>query len=188
MNESELIAFYEKQYIYELEMREKLTSRLQIPITLIVTIAGVFAFILQRYELTGFRFTSSHLMFLFFVAASVLALAIALRYVIAAWVNNAYHFMPFPKQTADYQLLLEQTYSGYPQCEALVQEYMRSYLIKQYVDDATFNAQVNDMRSDCIDRANQLIIVTAAFLLVAFVAFQSGDLDHSKMDYVQALW
>jgi hypothetical protein len=181
MDDSQLLVLYDKLYFHEIEMREKITSRLQTPFTFVVTLAGVFAFLFQRYDTVDIRFSLVHTTFIFFVAVALGALGFATFNICRAWVNNEYRFMPFADETANYREVLKATYASFPNASDLVDRYTREYIVNEYVNSSAFNAKVNDRRSNSIDLANQQIIVAAAMLLVAFLAFQFGNLDESKL-------
>jgi hypothetical protein len=181
MNDADLIALYAKLYFHEREMREKITARLQTPLTLLVTLAGVFAFLFQRYDLDAAKLTAAPVMFAFFTVAALGALGFATFNLCQAWINNEYRFMPFAEQTARYRERLRETYASFPNAADLVNQYTHDYITAEYVGSSTFNAMVNDRRSNSIDKANQQIALTAAMLLIGFVAFQLGDLDRGKL-------
>lgn len=181
MTDAELHALYDRLYFHEIEMREKLTGRVQAPLTFIITLAGIFAFLAQRYELDALRFTASHTIFIFFVLVALASLAFATYNLCQAWLSNEYKFIPFAEETARYREELERTYAPFPDSGAHVERYMREYLVREYVSSSTLNARVNDRRSNSIDRANQQIALSAAMLLIAFLAFQFGDLDSSRI-------
>jgi len=181
MTDAELLVLYDKLYFHEIEMREKLAGRLQLPLTLVITLAGAFAFLFQRYDLDAIRFTASHTFFILFIVGAFIVLAVATFNIGQAWLANEYRFMPYAAQTAGYRQELIDTYAPYPEADALVARYLREYLQREYVDASTLNAQVNDRRSNLIDEANQRIVLAAMLLMIAFGAFQVGGLDESRI-------
>jgi hypothetical protein len=181
MTDAELLVLYDKLYFHEIEMREKITSRLQVPLTLAVTLSGAFAFLFQHYDYARWKLDAAHTTFLFFALVSIGALIFATNSIRVAWVDNAYKFMPFAQQTADYRELLKTTYANVQNAPALVDLYTREYIVRELVESSSYNAKVNDLRSESIDKANQLILLTTAMLLIAFVTFQFGELDESKV-------
>jgi hypothetical protein len=185
VNDAELLALYEKLYLHEIEMREKITSRVQTPLTLVVTLAGVFAFLLQRYDYLSLKLNAPHAVFMFFAVVAIGAVALATLHICNAWVNNEYKFMPLADQTAKYREDLKTTYAAEPNAGELVDAYTQAYVVREYVDASSFNARVNDFRSNSLDRANQQIVLSATMLLVAFAVFQFGDLDRSKLKTMQ---
>jgi len=80
MNEEQLFKLYEKLYFHEIDMRERLNSRLQIPLTIIAVLLGFLAFMLQNkcgkvgnisevvfWILFSFSFATISLSILFFI-------------------------------------------------------------------------------------------------------------------------
>lgn len=47
MNQEQLFAFYEKLYFQELERREKLSARLNVPLAILVAVIGFLSFMLN---------------------------------------------------------------------------------------------------------------------------------------------
>lgn len=162
-------------------LRGRLAGRLQLPLTLVITLAGAFVFLFQRYDLDAIRFTASHTLFIFFVVAALIALGLATLDIGRAWLANEYRFMPYASQTAEYRQQLLDTYAPYPESDAVVAHHMRAYIQREYVNASSFNAGVNDRRSNLIDVANQRIVLAATMLMVGFFAFQLGGLDESRI-------
>lgn len=98
-----------------------------------------------------------------------------------ALYNNAYYFLPDSKKTAEYKILLEETYKNFDEREALVSAALDKYITDYYVEYAAFNTRVNDRRSAFIHICNGAIIGAAVLFIFAFLAFYFGDLDKSKI-------
>jgi len=75
MTDTELKEFYEKLYFLEAEARDKIHSRLQLPLTLILAIIGAVAFLLQNYDSQVGTFTTVRVPFLFFLGFGGLCIA-----------------------------------------------------------------------------------------------------------------
>jgi hypothetical protein len=181
MTNAELKQFYEKLYFLEVEARDKIHSRLQLPLTLIIAIIGAVAFLLQNYDSQAGTFTAVRVPFLFFLGTGSLLLIIAMERFIRALHNHEYHFLPDSVRTAEYKELLEHTYRDYPATEALVQDAMDRYIVGYYIEYAAFNTRVNDRRSAFLHQCTGAIIGAAIVLGAAFLIFYFGDLDKSRI-------
>ena len=181
MTNEELKEFYERLYFQEVEARDKLSARLQLPLTLILAIIGATAFLLQNFDYQAGAWTASRVAFLFFLASGSIILILAIKWFVNAMYNNEYHFLPDSTKTADYKQLLDETYKEFQEREKLVSDALDKYIMEAYVQYAAFNTNVNDRRSAFIHLCNGAIIATAVLLISAFLAFYFGDLDKSKM-------
>jgi hypothetical protein len=185
MTEADLRSLYEKLYFHEVESRESINSRLQTPLTILVAIIGVVAFLLQNYEYESFVLNAPHVLFAFFVSLSVFCLGCATYYFSRSWYDNEYHFLPASSVTADYRRKLVETYSEFENGEELVEKYLGEYIYRSYIDYAAWNTNVNDARSAYIHRCNGAIIVTVILLFCGFLGFYFGGLDKNKLKKAQ---
>jgi uncharacterized protein with PQ loop repeat len=180
VTDDQLTQLYEKLYFQEIEAREKIHSRLQLPLTLIVAIVGALMFLIQNFEYDKGPQTASRTMFTFFIFAASATLVSAIVFFINALYNNAYYFLPDSAATANYRVLLEQTYRAYEQRKQLVEDALGKYITDYYIQYAAFNTKVNDRRSGFLHYCNGAIVGTAMLLFFAFLCFYFGGLDRNK--------
>jgi hypothetical protein len=181
MTNADLRKFYEKLYFQEVEARERIHARLQLPLTLMLAIIGAIAFLLQNFDYQAGRWTALRVVFLFLLACGSITLILAMKWFVDALYNNEYYFLPDSSKTADYKDLLEETYKDYPQSSRLVADAMDKYLTDYYIEYAAFNTAVNDRRSAFIHRCTGAIIASAVLFIASFLAFYFGDLDRSRI-------
>jgi hypothetical protein len=181
MTGTELKVLYEKLYFQEVEARDKLTARLQIPLSLILAIIGAAVFLLQNFDYQSGGWTTARRLFMFFLGAGGIILVMAIRWFVNALYDNEYHFLPHSVKTAEYKALLEETYKDYEQRKALVSDALDKYITDYYVQYAAFNTQVNDRRSAFIHLCNGAIMAATVLFVAAFFAFYFGDLDKSRI-------
>ena len=147
LTHAELKQLYEKLYFLEIESREKIHARLQIPLTLLLALLGGIVFVLQNFDYQAGGWTPTRVTFAFFFCCAIVALIVGTVCFVFALYNHAYLFLPTPQKTADYKTLLEETYKDYEQHGQLVSDALDTYLMNYYVQYATHNTQVNDRRS-----------------------------------------
>lgn len=181
MTDAELKVFYEKLYFQEVDARDKLTSRLQLPLSLILAIIGAAVFLLQNFEHQSGVWTAARVLFVFFVVSGAVILVLAIKWFVNALYNNEYHFLPDSLKTAQYKQLLEETYKDYEGSDQLVAAALDKYVTEALVRNASINTQVNDRRSAFIHLCNGAIIAAAVLFAAAFFAFYFGDLDRSRI-------
>lgn len=181
MTNEELKQFYEKLYFQELEARDKIHSRLQLPLTLLLAIVGGVVVLLQNFDYRAGAWNAPRVTFAFFLCCAVVSLAMGMvRFVKALW-NHAYLLLPDSEKTRDYKKLLEKTYESFDEREKLVSDALDKYLTDYYIEYAAFNTQVNDRRSAYIHLCNSAIVSTIVLFIAAYLAFYFGDLDKSKI-------
>jgi hypothetical protein len=181
MTDEELKSFYEKLYFQEVEARDKVNARLQMPLTLILATLGAVAFLLDNFDHQLGTWTASRMAFTFFFATGSIVLVLAMIRFAGALYNHEYHFLPDSLRTAEYRALLEQTYKEFAERERLISEAMNRYIEDAYIQYAAFNTRVNDRRSAYIHLCNGAIIASAALFIAAFVTFHFGDLNKSRI-------
>jgi hypothetical protein len=181
MTNTELKQFYEKLYFAEIDARDKVHSRLQLPLTLIIAISGAIAFLAQNFDPKADTFGAVRVPFLFFLGGGVLFLVVAIERFVRALHGHEYHLLPDSLKTAEYRLLLDETYKDFPESAVLIADAMDSYIVGYYVQYAAYNTRVNDRRSAFLHHCTWAIIGTTLFLGAAFAIFYVADLDKGKM-------
>jgi hypothetical protein len=180
MTQDQLHALYEKLYFNEIDSREKIHARLQLPLTLIVAILGALLFLVGRIEYTYDEWSLVKFVFALFLLGSIISLLVAIVYFAHALYNNEYYFLPDSKATMEYWKQCEEVFKEQPNSEALVQRAMSDYINQAYVEYGSFNTAVNDRRSEFIHRCHGVVVLTSGLLLSAFVIFNAGGLYKSK--------
>ena len=102
MNETDLRALYEKLYFLEVEGREQIHARLQLPLSLIVAIIGVAAFLLQNFDYEKGPWSLARWSFVAGLVIGAVALMRATWCFGRALFGNVYHFLPTAKQSDEY--------------------------------------------------------------------------------------
>lgn len=177
MDRKERLALYEKLYFHEIDSREKLNARLQLPLALIVSFIGALAFMLQNLESKSVSITS--VIFYFLLAFSGMALIAAVYFFVRSWYNNTYEFLPSAKYTDEYLNTLIKTYEPFERKDVLVEQYFSDYLYTYYIKCSSANTECNDRRSVYLHKTNTALICTAVLAFIAFIVFHFGDIDTS---------
>lgn len=181
MTNQELRSFYERLYFQEVEGRDKLNARLQMPLTLILATMGALAFLLENFDYHSGAWTVSRIAFAFFLTTGSIILVLAMNWFVRALYNHEYHFLPDSLETAQYKRLLDETYGEFGDRERLVSEAMDAYIVDAYVQYAAFNTRVNDRRSAYIHLCNGAMVGAAVLFVSAFLTFYFGDLNKSRI-------
>ncbi len=176
MNKKELISFYEKLYFHELELKEKIVARLQLPFAILLTLLGFLGYLLNGYASEG----SQTAVYAFWVCftVSVGLLATATRHFLRALWGHNYECLPDAKATDDFKISLEEYYDEASEAS----DGLDDYLLQYYRDCSASNTKVNDGRSLELHKAYAFITYSIAPLIATFLVFHFGDLDRSHLD------
>ena len=153
MNKEELYKFYEKLYFHEIDSREKINSRLQIVLAIIVGQISIVGYILKSFDKYEFSFI------VFLLGVTLVFLGLAIMRFVFSWYNYEYEFLPTAKDTEDYRDTLLDTYKDFDNCDYLVEDALKNYIYNYFIECSTRNTLNNDTRSVNLHKtASNLII------------------------------
>lgn len=178
MDSKQLFNLYEKQYYHEIEARDKLNSRLQIPLAILVAILGFLGFMLQNlsHDVVGSMLVVFWVLYFF---ASVSALC-AIYFFTKSWFGHTDKLLPTAKQSEAYRNELIQFYSEYEKKDELVKEGMRNYLYNYYVEFSSINTTNNDSRAYNLYKMTVALTITTVLSFTAFLLYQLSGLDKNS--------
>jgi len=180
MEDDKLFELYEKLYFHEVESRDKISGRLQIPLAIILTIIGVIANITKGLS---FNISSAwgYLFWIVFVLTIVLFI-FSVTYFIRSFYGHSYQFLPQASETENYRQTLIKTYEEYKDGDELSRKYFNEYLFKYYNECSSTNTQINDRRSEALHKCNTYLILSTLPLVIAFLLFTLGGIDKNSKD------
>lgn len=173
-----LYEFYEKLYFHEVEAREQMTTRLQIPLALLISIVGALGFMIQNLE-RGENGTWAHVFFSLFLASTAFLTASGYHCIRSAWGYD-YSMLPVASAWDDYREQCVTTYASYPNNRQLVWTAIQSGIHAKYVECASVNARINELRSYHYHMTIKYLIVAVVLGFFAFVSFYFGSLDKAS--------
>ncbi|OFZ67467.1 MAG: hypothetical protein A2V79_10280 [Betaproteobacteria bacterium RBG_16_56_24] len=180
MTKNPLFDLYEKLYFHEIEVREKLSGRLQVPMGIIVSLIGVLGFLIQNFDKQ--QATSAAGLFVMLLVVCAITLCRAIYFFVRSWYGNTYAFLQSAEETEKYRLLLESTYKQYKEGNVLAENYLNDYLCSNYIKCASQNTRCNDLRSLYLHKTNGTLIIATLLVAVSFLAFFFGDLDRTQVN------
>jgi hypothetical protein len=175
MKPDQVFALYEKLYFHEVDAREKIAGRLQIPLAILLSITSIFAIFLKGADFTNY--SEWNLAFFFLVVISLIFHVTSACYFIRSFYGHSYEFIPSAVSSEEYRQTLITTYSEYSDCDALVEKHFKEYLFKYFSECATQNTKVNDQRSEFLHKCNTYFVINLIPLILAFVIFTFANLD-----------
>lgn len=166
---------YEKLYFHEIEAREKLNARLQVPLALITALAGVLAFISQ--QILQAAFDLDFLCVYALTALGLIFLCLASWHFLHGWSGSTYEFMPradeLSKYKSDLNDCIKQNNLPSISSDGLFNQQIEAY----YIKCATKNSAVNDVRSARLHSASKFIAYSAAAFFIAVILLWFSKFD-----------
>ena len=169
-------------YFHELDIREKITSRLQLPLALTLASLSVFGFIIKglNYETIGY----DDYIFVGAFSIGILMLLTSSLYFVRAYWGHTYQFIPTPILTENYRKELVETYEEFNDCEGLVSKHLNDYLYDYFSECASDNTSINDTRSEALHMCNTFLLISFIPLLITFTAFNYYKLDVETINQI----
>ncbi|TLX52870.1 hypothetical protein DN826_21410 [Stutzerimonas nosocomialis] len=166
MTESELFKHYERIYFYELSRKEQIFSRLNIPLVVMVAVAGFYAVILKGdYKLLGL---GTQIWFWLCYGFSLLALLVGVGFFIDSLLGRMDKAIATPTDTETWRRSLLDYYADEADGDSRTAESVRSMLYEAYMDCATRSMLNNDRKSSSLYYCNVALIVAVAFAMAAY--------------------
>jgi hypothetical protein len=185
MDKKNLFELYEKLYFHEIDRRDKIIGRLQLPLAIFVSILSILGVMVRNinYDL------EISLIFKYFscLAITITTVTFGLYYFIRAFYGHEYKYIPTASETEKYNKELHETYEEFDEGEELAEGYLSDYLYKDYHECSSANSNVNDNRSEYIHRSNFFIILSIVPLLITFLVFNFAQIDKNNKDKVQKI-
>lgn len=179
MSKNPLFDLYEKLYFHEIEVRERLGSRLQTPLAIIVSLIGVLAYLFKNFAQDHVALNAP--IFIGLLVLSTVTLGVAIYFFVRSWYGHTYAFLPSADATEQYRQLLQETYKQYKDGNTLVDTYLNDYLCTKYIACATQNTHCNDERSMNIHKTNKAIITATLIIALTFLFSFLGYLNKKNV-------
>ena len=190
MEKADLFKLYQQLYFHELEVKEKLITRLQMTFAFHATVFTIIAYMLRMfdYESKLFLICSFHSI----IIIAVLAIIPSVFYTIDAFWGNTYKGIPsaneterFRKNSEKHELDMKKYHEDYPESingvkTYLAKEELQDYLYEHYANCSSHNTEINDKRSLRLHSAIKWLLISALPLLAACLLFIRYDLDVSS--------
>ena len=183
MDEEKLFDLYEKLYFHEIDVRERLNSRLQIPLAIIALLFGFLAYMLQnKCSRIG---TFPETIFWVFLSLSFIMVCFCILFFILSLYSFKHKLLPSAISTDQYKQELIEHYKDHEDPEKLVKKYLKQYLYDYYRDFSSENTIINDRKSFYLHVTNLFLIISLIFSFFTFIPYYFWNLD--KSNFVEPL-
>lgn len=185
MKKEELLDFYKNLYFHEEERKEKLASRLQIPLAIIFSIASLYGYFIK--ELSIQNITIQSFIFILFFIISILLFISSLVFFIKGFWGNKYELIPSAKTIEDYRQEMIELYKEYENSDDIVEEHFNQYLMNSLNQCSNSNTNMNDKRSKNLHRSNFFILLNLLPLAITFIVFTQGVINQNSTNKFQEI-
>lgn len=193
MEVKELLIIFEKMYLQESEIKEKITIRVQIVFTLILAMITVSSYMLRMLDLDRYVYVAASI--IAFLMLFLVCLGIASKYAVGAFWGNTFKLMPpagefkgyydelvtYNGLLDSYRVELERFQQG-NECPPMidVRSEFELHLSNTYEECASHNSEVNQARSRKVHESFKWLLGAFVPLGVAGSLFVSFDMDVSS--------
>lgn len=159
---------FRELYFSEISRKDNIISQTLVIHSLILTlVAGVFVFFIFNIPDIENSCLVCILKILIFIGITIVSLALVLS--IYPIIGFRYQYLPNPKELNDYIIDLQNKYKSKDEAKLLIENKLRSYLIKQYIKLGDANANTNDKRTKLKTLINYLLNIT--YIIIAINLF-----------------
>lgn len=170
----------EKLYFHEIERRDKQGERLQIPLAMLVAVAGFVGQMLQNIVRGTVSFWA--VWFWIFIAVTSISFIAGVYHLIKILRGHIYDFVPEAKHWDDYLTRCKSTYETYSDSTELVTVALRHAINESFKKCWSRNAAINDQKSFSLQRLNVWLGTAALSAFLAYFVFYFGALDKGLRD------
>jgi len=175
MNKEQLFQLYKQLYFDEIERREKIESRLQLPFAIMVVVFGILTYMLQH--VCNYDSNLASYLFWVFFGISCCFFVLSILFFARSWLGYKYRLLPTPESTEKYREECAELYRKYENCDDLVENAIYQYLFNAYVEYSSWNMANNDTKMLNLERSGKALFVSFLFCILMLGPFFLGNLD-----------
>ncbi|EAR62799.1 hypothetical protein [Neptuniibacter caesariensis] len=188
MKKADLNDLYKEFYFHELDVREKVTNRLQLTFAFHATVLTIIAYMMKTLDTEA----SSNLVLVFY-GAMILTVAILARsifFTVQAFWGNTYTAVASPNKIESFRksaLEHEEKIKKYnselgdkDRVAYSADDALSDYLYDEYAKCTSHNIEVNFNRGVWLHKAIKYLLITAVPLVIGSGVFVVGDMDGSS--------
>lgn len=176
---------YEKIYFHEIDGRDKVAQRLQLPLVTFLALAGFIGHMLQNVQRTNEA--GAGLWFWSFLLIAVLGLTSAAIYFVKSVIGKTYSYLPDPEEWSKHHKQCVALYIDYSNADALVAAAVKKNIIAIYIKCGTKNGAINAEKASYVFIILRCLVATALFTFAAFGFFYFGKLDKNLTRSIQKI-
>lgn len=170
MDDTARFAFYEKIYFYELERKEKLISRLNLPLAILGVLLSFLSYMLGKAPSSEDGFAG--IAFWIFYLSAVFSLLCGAYYFRSSWqLRDFDKGLPTLTDLERYRAEAEKHFAVYGENDDDAETYFKAIVLNYYIEGATVNTVNNDKRGAKLVSLANYVTLTIIFSVLSFVPF-----------------
>lgn len=180
---------YKNLYFHELDVKEKITNRVQLTFAFHMTILTILAYMLRNVDYNSPEIAT--VSFYTFISITTIFIIISLFHTVNAFWGNTYKALVSAQELEDYRLKTikhEKDLSKYkeenPEAnvgeEFSAEEKLNKYIYDEYAKCASCNSKLNDLRAFRNHEAIKYILIASIPFLLASACFIAFNMDASS--------
>lgn len=185
MNESARFALYEKIYFYELDRKEKLISRLNLPLAILGVLLSFLSYMLSKApnSESGFIGISFWILYL----SSVFCLLCGAYYFRSSWqLRDFDRGLPTLTELENYRSQAVTHFAAYGENDDDADTYFNSVILSYYIEGATINTENNDKRGSKLVSLANYVTLTMILSVLSFIPFYTHQQELSQHEQSKA--
>lgn len=168
MIEERVRTLLEKIYFHELDHRERINARMQLPFAITVALLGGYGFLVSQTKVENMTHLFGWLYCLLGLASFVFFCIGSWKFK-EAWLDHEYQVLPPGTELLTHQHTLIDHYRGAGYGKSQAEREFRNVEAKYFADCAADNFTVNEQRSLCLHKANKALLYSGYFLILSII-------------------
>lgn len=170
MDFNERFSFYEKLYFHELERKEKLIGRLNLPLAMLVGLTSFLGYMLNKAPTTEDGWPA--VFFWSFYGIAVICIAVSAWEFKSAWGRREYDFiLPTTENLENYRLKIQDYYKDEEDGENTHKQIFKETIYNYYITGTSRNATNNDKRGENLNQLSIYLVAAIVFSMLSFLPF-----------------
>ncbi|WP_256574592.1 hypothetical protein [Pseudomonas sp. B15(2017)] len=185
MDEATRFAFYEKIYFYELERKEKLISRLNLPLAILGVLLSFLSYMLGKAPGSedGFAGISFWILYL----SAVFCLLCGIYYFRSSWqIRDFDRGLPTLTELENYHAEATAHFAVHGENQDDAETYFKTIILNYYIEGATVNTLNNDKRGSKLVSLANSVTLTMIFSVLSFVPFYTHQQELNQHEQSKA--
>ncbi|WP_256587238.1 hypothetical protein [Pseudomonas sp. Irchel s3a12] len=185
MDEAARFAFYEKIYFYELERKEKLISRLNLPLAILGVLLSFLSYMLGKAPGSedGFAGVSFWILYL----CAVFCLLCGAYYFRSSWqLRDFDRGLPTLTELENYRAEATSHFAVHGENQDDAETYFKTIILSYYIEGATVNTVNNDKRGSKLVSLANSVTLTMIFSVLSFVPFYTHQQELNQHEQSKA--
>lgn len=185
--DAETLLLYERVYFHELDSRDRVIERMQIPIAMMLALYGAQAYLLSN---SNYLPASAYLFgFAFCLGASILAGIVGGVSVFKVLTGHTYRLLPTLIDLESYRRNCANTFAASEGAQQYLDVWVKTSVVRdtarQLIVCASHNALQNTKRSGMSWAAHVSLMISGVTAAAAFLLFHIGDLKQEPVHAVE---